>query len=220
MSDRPTLPPTASVVTPQDGDRLSAPAASRNAEAITDLLRAVAPPRGRALELASGTGQHVIRFARALPDLHWQPTEVAPDRLRSIAAYLDEAALPNVAPPAPLDATAPGWAADWGGQDLILLVNLLHLIALPRAETLITQAAAALAPGGVLVLYGPFLRTGELTSDGDAAFHASLIASDPTIGYKDDFDMLDLMQSAGLDIRDVIEMPANNLALIAARPAT
>jgi len=87
---------------------------------------------------------------------------------------------------------------------------------LTRAEVKrIHEAARALAPGGRLVIYGPFMRAGELTSDGDASFHAGLIARDPAIGYKDDFDMMDLIQGAGLDMAEVIEMPANNLALVA-----
>jgi len=219
MSDRPALPPTASVAEPLDGDKLNAPSAVRNVGAIADLLSQLAPQSGKALELASGTGQHVIALAQRLPDLNWQPTEVDPVRRRSIDAYVTEAALPNVALSRDLNATARGWAAQFGGQTLILLSNLLHLITTPQADILISEAAAALAPGGQLVIYGPFMRGGELTSDGDIAFHQSLTGENPEIGYKDDFDTLDMMQAAGLEIAYVIEMPANNLALIASKPS-
>jgi hypothetical protein len=83
----------------------------------------------------------------------------------------------------------------------------------------IGESAAALAPGGRLVVYGPFMRAGELTSDGDARFHASLVAQDPEIGYKDDFDVLDMAVEAGLSVAEVVEMPSNNLALVLEKPA-
>ncbi|GGH20873.1 Protein of unknown function [Cribrihabitans marinus] len=211
MNRRP-LPPQASVATPGEGGRLVAPAASRNAEALGDLLARVAPAQGRALELASGTGQHVAAFAERFPALQWQPTEIAPARRASIDAYCK--ALPNVAPALELDATRPGWSAEHPGQDLILLVNLLHLISAPEAETLIAEAARALSPGGTLAIYGPFMRSGALTSDGDRRFHAALSAQDPAIGYKDDQDILDLGAAAGLEVAERVEMPANNLALV------
>ena len=211
-----TPPGTASVAEPAADGKLFAPASERTAAAITDLLREVAPETGEALELASGTGQHIVAFAAALPGLNWQPTEPDPVRRASIDAYRAEAGLENLHSAQDLDATVPGWGAT-RQADLIVLVNLLHLISDSEAETLIREAAKALRPNGVLVVYGPFMRAGELTSEGDRAFHASLIAHDPETGYKDDFDTLDLMQSASLSAALVMEMPANNLALVAKR---
>ncbi|KUJ76201.1 methyltransferase [Ruegeria marisrubri] len=217
MSKR-KLPPTASVAEPAEGARLFAPSAARNTGPLCDLLEQVAPAGGKALELASGTGQHVAAFAQRLPGLEWQPTEIDAERRASIDDYAK--GLSNVAPALALDATERGWADRHGGQDLVVLINLLHLISLPEAETIIAEAARALAPGGRFVLYGPFMRAGELTSEGDAGFHATLTAQDPEIGYKDDFDTIDMMQDAGLELVEVVEMPANNLALIAEKPAT
>ncbi|MEX0319423.1 MAG: DUF938 domain-containing protein [Ruegeria sp.] len=217
MSKR-ALPPNASVAEQGDGTKLIAPAASRNADVLCDLLAQVAPQDGRALELASGTGQHVAAFAARLPGLLWQPTEVVAERITSIDAYAQ--GIPNILPTHTLDALHPGWSTEHTGYDLIVLINLLHLISLPETETLITETARALAPGGRFVLYGPFMRSGELTSEGDKRFHAALTMQDPEIGYKDDFDMIELMQAAGLEMAEVIEMPANNLALIAAKPPT
>jgi len=117
-----------------------------------------------------------------------------------------------------LDATAPGWGAQVAGQDLVVLVNLLHLVSTPEAQVLISETASALAPGGRFVLYGPFLRDGETTSDGDATFHASLQAQDPEIGYKDNWDVIDWLHGAWLELVEVIEMPANNLAFVARKP--
>ncbi|MDK3017390.1 DUF938 domain-containing protein [Pseudodonghicola flavimaris] len=215
MTRKLTLPDTASIANRGEGAKLVAPSASRNLEPIADLLAQTAPQSGRALEIASGTGQHVAVFAARFPDLIWQPSDPDPDRRASIDAYAAESGCGNILPALALDAATPGWGADLGGQNLIFLSNLLHLIPMDWVEVLIAEAARALAPHGRLILYGPFMRAGELTSDGDKTFHASLIGQDPRIGYKDDFDILDLLQQAGLEIVEVIEMPANNLALVA-----
>ena len=211
-----SVPDTASVALP-DGGKLFAPSAARNLQPLCDLLAQVAPTQGKALEIASGTGQHVVGYAARLPGLIWQPTEVDALRHASINAHVADTKLRNVLPARVLDATAPGWGGEMAGQDLIVLSNLLHLISKDEVRSLITEAAKALAQGGRLVIYGPFLRSDALTSDSDATFHASLIAHDPETGYKDDFDTMDCLQEAGLDMVDMIEMPANNLALIAER---
>ncbi|WP_299354774.1 DUF938 domain-containing protein [uncultured Shimia sp.] len=208
------LPETASVAHSADGGRLFAPSAARNTDAIVTLAAEVAPSGGQALEIASGTGQHIVALAKALPHLHWQPSEVDPERRASIDNYVAHAQLENLATAVELDATNPGWSATYCGQSFILLVNLLHLISDREARTLISEAAAALAPGGVLMIYGPFMRDTDLTSEGDAAFHASLKEKDPEIGYKSDFDVLDWGQSQWLDYLDMVEMPANNLAIL------
>ncbi len=208
-----SVPGTASVATPEGG-KLYAPSAARNVSALCDLLAQVAPVQGHALEIASGTGQHIVGYATRLPGLTWQPTEVDATRRASIDTYVREAGLSNVLAAQELDATASGWGRHHHGQDLIVLSNLLHLISESEARTLISESAAALSPGGQLVIYGPFMRGDELTSDSDVTFHASLRAHDPETGYKDDFDTMDWLQEAGMDMVDVVEMPANNLALI------
>lgn len=210
----------ASQAHPGDGAKLIAPSALRNMQPICDLLRRVAPQRGTALEIASGTGQHVVEYARLRPGVTWQPTELAAERRASIDQYVAEAGLTNLLPALALDAGQAGWGSQLGPRDLIVLVNLLHLVPMQVVETLVREAALALAPGGRFVLYGPFMRDGALTSDGDARFHASLIASDPGIGYKNDGDVTGLLMNAGLDVIEVVDMPANNLALIAQRPHT
>jgi SAM-dependent methyltransferase len=218
MPRRLNLPNSASTATPGEDGRLYAASCERNAAPILSLLKHHGPTTGRALELAAGTGQHAAHFAAAHPGLHWQPTEVDATRRASIDAWAKTVDAPNLQPAIALDATAPGWGPQHTGQDLILLVNLLHLISTPEAQTLVSEASKALAPGGRLILYGPFLRDGEATSEGDTSFHAALTAQDPEIGYKDDFDMIDWLHAAWLDLVDVVEMPANNLALVAKRP--
>ncbi len=209
------LPPSASIAIPDSGAKLHAPSAARNTAPIVALLLKHAPSSGKALEIASGTGQHVIAYATALPRLHWHPTEIDPNRRASIDAYRAEMRLGNVAPARHLDATAPGWHTAHGPVDLIVLVNLLHLISSPEAITLITEAALALVPGGVLMLYGPFKRNGLLTSPGDVEFDADLKSADPDIGYKDDLDILRLLGDVGLTVEPTVAMPANNLAFVA-----
>ncbi len=219
MSRRLNLPDTASVAHPSDDGRMFAPSAARNAADIAALVAQHAPASGHALEIASGTGEHAVIFARAMPDLDWQPTDIDPARRASVDAHAGVAGLANLRAAIDLDATASGWGAAHAGQDLIVLVNLLHLISEAEARTLIAEVAQALAPGGLFILYGPFLRDGETTSDGDRTFHASLRAQDPEIGYKDDWDVIDWIHANWLDLVQVVEMPANNMAFIARRPA-
>jgi SAM-dependent methyltransferase len=190
----------------------SAAAAERNLPHILDVLSHFAPAEGAALELASGTGQHIAAFAKAHLALHWQASDVNPDNLASITAWAEGIA--NLAQPVVLDATRPGWSEIHRDKALIILVNLLHLISDAAADTVLDEAARALAPGGRLMLYGPFLRDGQTTSPGDAQFHASLRAQNAAIGYKDLAHICDRLKAAGL--RPVItEMPANNLMLTA-----
>lgn len=219
MSRRLNLPDTASVAHPSDDGRMFAPSAARNAADIAALVAQHAPDLGRALEIASGTGEHAVVFAKAVPGLDWQPTDIDAARRASVDAHAAVAALPNLRPAIALDATAPGWGAAHSGQQLIVLVNLLHLISENEARTLIAEVSQALAPGGLFILYGPFLRDGETTSEGDRSFHASLRAQDPEIGYKDDWDVIDWIHANWLELVQVVEMPANNMAFVARRPA-
>ena len=196
-----------------DGRRM-APSAARNLAPLLDMLANVAPATGRALELASGTGQHIAAFAAAHPGLDWQPTDVNPGNLASIRAWATDAACPNLRAPVLLDAGTEGWAAAHGGLALVVAINLLHLVPEATAETALSEAAAALAPGGIALFYGPFLRRGRATSEGDAAFDASLRAQDPHIGYKDAEWVKGCLARAGLAV-ELRAMPANNLTFLA-----
>ena len=207
--------PDASIVNPTSDGRLTAPSADRNVQAITALLKHHGPSKGQALEIASGTGQHIVSFAEAFPDVMWQPTEIEETRRESIAAWVAYAQSTNVGSVARLDATPSGWSAQLHDFDLVIAVNLLHLISHSEAQILLQEAALALASEGRLIVYGPFLRDGETTSEGDRQFHASLAKVDPEIGYKDDFDVIDWIHDAGLELVDVVEMPANNLSFVA-----
>lgn len=199
--------------------RMSAPSALRNREVIAQALQRLAPQDGRALEIASGTGEHVIHLAETMPKMIWHPTDLDEARLRSIAAWVSRIGLPNIHPPKHLDAAAAGWAAREVPFDLILTVNLLHLVSDSEAATILTETAQALTPQGVAIIYGPFLRDGIATSEGDARFDASLRAQDPLIGYKDVARVSAQLQAAGLTLTERLEMPANNLMLAFTNPS-
>lgn len=206
------LPDSGAAVTP-DGRRHAASAA-RNAAPILAVLRRELPSTGRLLEIASGSGQHAAEFAAALPGIDWQPSDVEAHNLASIRAWAQSA---NQRAPVVLDAARSGWATDWPARDAVLVVNLLHLIPAAAVDILLAEACTALGPGGVLLIYGPFLRSGQATSQGDAAFDASLRAQDRAIGYKDVADVVARLQAGGLAVA-VHDMPANNLMLVARKP--
>ena len=218
MNHRKNLPTSACVTNIEGDGRLNAPSAVRNAEHIVELVRNTAIKSGNALEIASGTGQHVVKLAAALPLLDWQPSDVDETRIKSIRCWSDDHHLTNLKPPCLLDATEAGWAADHYGQDLILLVNLLHLISYEETKILVKEVSKALNPKGLSIIYGPFMRKGKLISKNDMEFHHSLINTDPDLGYKNDIDMLDLFREAGLVHLSTNNMPANNLAFITQKP--
>ena len=218
MNHRKNLPTSACVTNIEGDGRLNAPSAVRNAEHIVELVRNTAIKSGNALEIASGTGQHVVKLAAALPLLDWQPSDVDETRIKSIRCWRDDHHLKNLKPPCLLDATEEGWAAYHYGQDLILLVNLLHLISFEETKILVKEVSKALTPKGLSIIYGPFMREGKLISKNDMEFHHSLINTDPDLGYKNDIDMLDLFREAGLVHLSTKKMPANNLAFITQKP--
>ena len=214
MAYRTKLPETASVANSKGDARLFAPSAERNSTPIVNLIKQIAPKSGEAFEIASGTGQHIVKLALSLPNLSWSPSEVDEERIKSISAWIKAENLSNIKPPLYLDATETGWSESLPQSDFILLVNLLHLISWNETEILINQLSKALKTKGIALIYGPFMRNGELTSEGDRNFHISLTQTDPDIGYKDDLDMLTLFSKSGLSCLEEVEMPANNLAFV------
>ena len=211
---RQKLPSTASVVHKTNGGQLHSPAAERNAGEIVRVVCDYAPKNGNALEIASGTGQHIVELAAAIPSLIWQPSDIDETRLNSIVSRSLTKQLPNLLPPIRLDVTDKSWPALCRNRDFILLVNLLHLVSEAEVKAIISGISQSLAEDGRCVIYGPFMRNGVLSSSGDQAFHQSLIEADPDIGYKDDAWMFDLFSRQSLKIIKTLEMPANNLAFV------
>ena len=194
------------------GFAMTSPAAARNRDPILAVLREVLPATGTVLEIASGTGEHAVHVAAALPGLTWQPSDIDEDALGSIAAHCARARLPNLMPPLRLDVTALSWPVS--GADALVCINMLHIAPWAAAEGLMAGAARVLAPGSVLYLYGPFKQDGRHTAPSNAAFDASLRARDPQWGVRDTGEVADLARRHGFALDRQVAMPANNLSLI------
>jgi len=215
MPIRKNLPPTASQANNIGKKKLYSVSAARSAPFILEVLSQYLPDKGKVLEIASGTGQHCTYFAEAFRNLEWQPSEINPKRLDSIQAYVEEANQVNINMPLFLDVTAENWAKEIDTYNVIIAINIFHLISNKEMKTLIRESSLALKTNNYFIIYGPFMRGGELTSDQDIKFHTSLIDCDQDIGYKDDFDILDEIEANNLSPEAIIEMPSNNLMFIA-----
>lgn len=191
----------------------SAPS-DRNKQPILELLLQLLPERGRALEIASGTGQHVAWFAAHLPHWQWQPTDVDGRMLPSIDARASEARLLNVRPARVLDVLQQPWPLGDAQYELVYCANMLHIAPPACSSALMQGAARHLAPGGMLVTYGPYLEDEVLTTPSNLAFDASLRARNPTWGLRRREDLETLAWQAGLGLAARHEMPANNLLLV------
>jgi hypothetical protein len=209
-------------------DRLSSLAAERNRQPILDVLCRVLPPSGRALEIASGSGQHVSWFARHLPQWTWQPTEFAAASLPSIAAWSvlgdDDVAespsasaspgpLPNVRAPLQLDVCAETWPVT-GTFDAITCVNMLHASPPATLPGLMRGAGRHLAPHGVLVTYGPYVLDDAPLAPSNVEFDTWLKSRDPSWGIRRLADVVAHARVAGLRLRERVAMPANNFMLV------
>ncbi len=195
------------------------PSAARNAAPILAALRPRLPASGRALEVASGTGQHIVAFAGAFPGLDWTPSDPDPAARASIAAHVAEAGLANLHPPLDLDVTDPAWPeAVEAGLEVMVAVNLLHISPWTATLGLLSGAGRLLAPDGRrLFIYGPFSRGGDYLSESNVRFDASLRYRDPAWGVRDVDDVAGAARGEGLDLAEVVEMPTNNLMLMLKR---
>jgi SAM-dependent methyltransferase len=189
-----------------------ATATERNREPLLAVLREVLPASGTVLEVASGTGQHAVFFARAFPGLLWQPTDVEPESLESIAAWRAEEPLPNLLPPLTLDAAADAWPV--ASADVLLNVNMIHISPWESCQGLMRGAGRVLSPGGLLVMYGPYFVEGRETAPSNLAFDASLRARDTRWGVRQLGDVTAEAAKHGLERERVVDMPSNNLTLV------
>lgn len=195
-----------------------APAADRNTEPILSVLKAHLPERGRALEIAGGTGQHAAAFARAFPGITWVASDPDATACESIAAWVEETGLANLSGPLDIDVTQPDWHAKadaaGGPFDVILAINLVHIAPWEAAQGLVRGAGALLPAGGLLYLYGPYKRDGAHTAGSNAAFDESLRARDPAWGVRDIGDVAGAARPHGLDLEETVPMPTNNFSLV------
>ncbi|MBV8926565.1 MAG: DUF938 domain-containing protein [Bradyrhizobium sp.] len=204
--------------------RLDGAAFHRNHAPIWAVLeRFLAGTVGDVLEAGSGTGQHVVHFARQAPGITWWPSDLNEAHLKSISAWRAHAGLPNIRPPLAIDLSDPAWCremSDGGGPRnlrAVFCANVIHIAPWRVAEGLFAGAERYLANGGLLLLYGPFKRYGRHTAMSNAVFDTSLRESNPEWGVRDIADIEPLAARHGLAWRETVEMPANNLVVVFAK---
>jgi SAM-dependent methyltransferase len=207
--------------------RLDAPAFHRNHQAIWAVLQPfLAGKSGDVVEAGSGTGQHVVDFARRSPEITWWPSDLNEHHLKSIEAWRAHAGLPNIRSPLRIDLSNPVWCSemhDGSGPGELLAVfcaNVIHIAPWRVAEGLLAGAGRYLRADGRLFLYGPFKRDGKHTAASNAVFDTSLRDRNPEWGVRDIADLEKVAAGIGLILIDIAEMPANNLVLVFARPKT
>lgn len=198
--------------TKEAGPRRSAPAALRNREPIGEVLGDWLPDAGVVLEIASGTGEHVVHFADRFPRLEWQPSDVHPDALASIGAWRKRLALPNIREPLTIDASAAEWPIQ--AADAVLSINMVHISPWRSAIGLLDGSARLLPVGGPLILYGPWLKDGVATAPSNLAFDADLKRRDPQWGLRRVEEFAAAAEERGLSLAETRAMPANNMMLL------
>jgi hypothetical protein len=195
----------------EDG-RLVSPSAERNKEPIAEVLDGLLPNAGEVLEVSSGTGQHIVHFARRMPRLVWQPTERDAECLRSIAAWREAETLPNVRAPLLLDVHDDVWPVTH--TDAAICLNMIHITPWSATETLLRGAGKTLRSGGLLFLYGPFRSQGAHTVESNAEFDRQLRARDPQWGVRNLEDVATLAASERFELGGIHQLPANNLGVV------
>ncbi|SFM49170.1 DUF938 domain-containing protein [Methylobacterium pseudosasicola] len=193
-------------------DALFSSAVARNAAAIVETLKRAVPPSGLVLEIASGSGEHAVHFARAMPTLDWQPSDPDEAARRSIVAHTRAAGLSNLRSPLAIDATRQPWPV--AKADAIVAINMIHIAAWEATTGLMAGAGATLPAGGILYLYGPFRVDGAHTAPSNAAFDDGLRTKNASWGVRDIEAVAAAADTHGLHLTERIPMPANNLSLI------
>ncbi|MGB0220417.1 MAG: DUF938 domain-containing protein [Sinimarinibacterium flocculans] len=193
------------------GSKPHSPSSERNREPILAVLRRHFADRRRVLEIGSGTGQHAVHFAAALPHLVWQSAD-RPSYLPGIRAWLAEAGLPNTPEPRVLDVNDADWPE--GPFDAVYSANTLHIMGWPEVERLFARLPQVVGEDAKLAIYGPFNYGGRFTSDSNAAFDARLRGDAAHMGIRD-FEAVDaLARGIGFRLVEDVAMPANNRCLV------
>ena len=188
------------------------PHVARNREAILQVLRRALPSQGLVLEVASGSGEHAAYFAERLPSLIWQPSDLDPRSLASIAAHRMAADAPNLLAPVCLDATSEQWPVE--SADALVCINMTHISPWAVSEGLMAGARRVLRMGGVIYLYGPYKIDGRHTAQSNKEFDAWLGTQNAQWGVRDFADIADLAARNNLVLIETVPMPANNLSII------
>ncbi len=198
------------------GERLFSPSAARNRDPVRDAFLKTMPHTGKILEIGGGTGEHAVHLAEALSGVIWHTGDPDPASRASIAAWIEQAKLPNLIGPHAIDVIAKEWGVeDAAPFDGLVSLNMIHIAPFDAAEGLFTGAGRLLAPGGRLFLYGPFSRGGVHTAPSNEAFDASLKTRNAKWGVRDlERDIAPIAQKNALTRIDIVEMPANNLSVV------
>ena len=192
-----------------------APAAARNRQPILEVLQPRLPEKGLVLEIASGTGEHVVHYAAARPDLTFQPSDPDVDSRASVDDWVRTLGLTNVRPALEIDVTRSTWPVEQANA--VLCCNMIHIAPWEAAVGLITGAARLLPPGGLLFTYGPYRRGGRHTAPSNEAFDQDLRRRNPAWGVRDLETVIELARGQGFLPPEIVEMPANNLSLLFTR---
>lgn len=192
--------------------RRQAPAAARNRQSILEVLQPRLPEKGLVLEIASGTGEHVVHYAAARPDLTFQPSDPDAGARASVDDWVQTLGLGNVMPAREIDVTREPWPVE--RADAVLCCNMIHIAPWEAAVGLVTGAARLLPPGGLLFLYGPYRRGGRHTAPSNEAFDQDLRRRNPAWGVRDLETVTELARREGFSGPEIIGMPANNLSLL------
>ena len=196
-------------------ERQTAPSAARNRDPILNVLQRVLPQRARVLEVASGTGEHAVFFARAMPGVVWRPSDPDAEARASIAAWVEAEALPNVRAPAEVDVTAEFWSVEAEAPfDALVAINMIHISPWEATLGLMAGAGRILRPGGLLYTYGPYMRGGRHTAPSNENFDEWLKERDERFGVRDVDEVERAANAQGLSLREIVDMPANNLSLV------
>jgi SAM-dependent methyltransferase len=188
------------------------PAGERNKQPIAEVLAGVLPPAGLVFEVASGTGQHAVHFARTFSALDWQPSEPDAEVRALLAARVASAALPNLRAPFVFDVHEPN--APLACADAVVCINMIHIAPWSACDALLEHASRLLAPGAPLVLYGPFMRDGLHTAPTNAEFDRSLRARNAAWGVRDITDVDGVARGHGFELALTVALPASNLWVI------
>lgn len=192
--------------------RLQYPATERNRDAILGVLRGVLPGTGLVLEIASGSGEHIVHFARVFSNLTFQPSDPEDAALQSIGAWTQDTNAANVLAPLRLDAASDNWPV--ASADAVLCINMIHIAPWRATEGLMRGTARLLRAGAPLYLYGPYRSADVVTAASNEAFDQSLKARNPEWGLRDLESVAALARDAGFSAPMVTQMPANNLSVI------
>ena len=195
-----------------------APATARNRDVILTLLQRHLPEAGTVLEIASGSGEHAVYFAPTLAPRLWQPSDINPDNVASINAWRADYPSDNLLAAITLDVSENPWTIEQypmaTAVTAIVSINMIHIAPWACCEGLLAGSERLLASGGLVYLYGPFIRDGVPTSASNAAFHQQLTQQNPAWGLRHLDSVIALAENHRLDCIEVVDMHANNLSVI------